>query len=164
MCIEEHRDVLVIKNILIKKRRDVRIVSGSPVPRALLLDDLLPLDDLALKSPERIRYQFVDLSVWVPCGNCFDIYKDLADTVVFIGIGSDPIEGLTSLQPEDNSPQSTRNLFSNSSDPSQVGITQPKAFAPDSEAGVIGLRIFDSPNRGLAPMIRCGKDVANNYV
>lgn len=164
MCIEKHRDVVIIGDMLPKERGDVRIVSDSPMPQASLLDDLLPLADLDLESPESVKYHLVDFPVWVACGNYFDICKNLEDTFVSIGIGDDPIEGLTSLQPEDNVLQSARNIFSNSSDLSQVSITQPKAFAPDSGPGVIGFRILDGPNRSPAPMIRCEKDVADNNV
>ncbi len=122
MCVENHRNIVTIGDMLTENCEEVRVVNGPSMPQTLFLRDLLPPGDLGLKGPQGTQYKLVDLPARIARGNCFDIYKDITDTVVSIEIGNDPIEGLTFLYLENNTTQSVRDILSNGPDLSHVGI------------------------------------------
>jgi len=162
VCVENHRDVIAVRDIPVESRGDLRVISGPPVPCTTTFHTLLPPDNLTFKGSQRTQQDLIGLSTWIVCSNCPDIGKYLADTVILIA--DDAIKSPASLQLVDHMSESTHDVFSDSPDLSRVCITQPEAFTLDGEAGVVGLRIFERPNSSPAPVIGRVKDVADDDV
>ena len=162
VCVENHRDVIAVRDIPVESRGDLRVISGPPVPCTTTFHTLLPPDNLTLKGSQRTQQDLIGLSTRIVCSNCPDIGKYLADTVILIA--DDAIKSPASLQLVDHMSESTHDVFSDSPDLSRVCITQPEAFTLDGEAGVVGLRIFERPNSSPAPVIGRVKDVADDDV